>query len=126
MLRKFKIRARPAKCSTANSLGWVHSERQTTGALVHDATRCEAFSIRGDPQNSRETARICSSSRRWRHPTTNHRCSLSLRNFGNHHTMLVGKHFSSGFHCEGDDEQANPKCNRCERNRLAESAHSAD
>src|SRR5215468_7462477 len=40
--------------------------------------------------------------------------------------QLVGKHFSSSFYCEGNDEQADPKCNRCERNWLAESAHSAD
>jgi len=61
------------------------------------------------------------------HPADTRIARLSApAHFGARHAMLVGKHFSSGFHCEGNDEQADPKCNRCERDRLAESVHSAD
>src|SRR5215831_3538237 len=40
--------------------------------------------------------------------------------------LLVRKHLTPGFHCEGNDNEPDSKGNRCKGNWLAESPHSAN
>src|ERR1035438_966551 len=39
---------------------------------------------------------------------------------------LIRQHFAPGFYCEGNNQQSDPKSNRGERHRLAESSHVSD
>src|SRR5664280_3156339 len=40
--------------------------------------------------------------------------------------FLIRQHFAAGFYCERNNQQSDPKSNRGERHRLAESSHISD